>query len=100
EIKRLQRRLDLTALFVTHDQEEALALSDTIALMNNGEVVEMGPPRQLYDRPEQRFTAGFLGLANFLPGNIVQESGRDVVMETAFGRFAATRRGEAAATAE
>jgi ABC-type Fe3+/spermidine/putrescine transport system ATPase subunit len=100
EIKRLQRRLGLTALFVTHDQEEALALSDTIALMNNGEVVEMGLPQQLYDLPERKFTAGFLGLANFLPGDIVQENGGDVVLQTPFGRFSARRRSTASPSME
>jgi len=100
EIKRLQRRLGVTALFVTHDQEEALALSDTIALMNNGEVVEVGPPRQLYDAPMHRFTAGFLGLANFVPGTVVGEAGDGVVVETAFGRFAGKRRSGAAPAAD
>ena len=94
EITQLQRRLGLTTLFVTHDQEEALALSDTIALMNNGQVVEIGSPEDLYNFPREKFTAEFLGTANIVPGSVIgKEDGKDV-METAFGRFEALPRSE------
>lgn len=92
EIIRLQRLLNLTTLFVTHDQEEALALSDVIALMNNGEVIEMGNPMQLYDFPKNRFTAGFLGLANFLPASLLEQRVGETVLDVAFGRFEAVSR--------
>jgi iron(III) transport system ATP-binding protein len=100
ELKRLQQRLGLTMVYVTHDQEEALALSDTIAVMRDGRIVEMGAPRQLYERPAQRFTAEFLGLANFIPGTVAHADQRGFIVDTAFGRFAAPARGEAAGACE
>jgi len=87
ELVDIQRRLGLTMLYVTHDQEEALALSDRVALMHDGELVEVGSPADLFERPRNRFTADFLGLANFLPGTPVHGEGR--VIDTAFGRFSA-----------
>jgi iron(III) transport system ATP-binding protein len=95
EITRLQRRLGLTTLFVTHDQEEALALSDTIALMNQGNVVEVGTPIDLYDYPKDRFTAEFLGIANLIPASLVGRDSGTMVLDTAFGRFQAVSRSEA-----
>jgi putative spermidine/putrescine transport system ATP-binding protein len=64
EVKRLQRNLGLTALFVTHDQEEALILSDRIAVMNQGAVVQLGTPQEIYSRPVNRFVADFIGESN------------------------------------
>lgn len=66
ELKRIQRELDLTVLMVTHDQEEALALSDRLAVMRSGRIEQVGTPRQLYDAPANRFVAEFLGRANLL----------------------------------
>ncbi len=66
ELKDLQRRTGVTFLFVTHDQEEALALSDCMALMNGGRVEQTGPPRELYLRPKTRFAASFLGAMNWI----------------------------------
>ncbi len=62
EIKALQRRTHITTIFVTHDQAEALAISDQIAVMHGGVLIEVGAPHQLYTRPKRRFTATFLGL--------------------------------------
>jgi putative spermidine/putrescine transport system ATP-binding protein len=70
EIARLQRRLGITTLFVTHDQEEALSLSDLIVVMNRGAVVEVAPPETLSERPARLFTAGFLGARTVLPGRV------------------------------
>ncbi len=68
EIKRLQTELGITAVYVTHDQGEALALSDEIAIMRDGVVVQQGSPNDIYDRPESDFVADFIGSANLLPG--------------------------------
>lgn len=66
ELKALQRRTGVTFIFVTHDQEEALSMSDTIALMNKGRLEQVGTPQQLYLHPKTRFTAGFLGAVNWM----------------------------------
>lgn len=71
EIRALQRRLSITALFVTHDQEEALAMSDRVAVMNRGELVEVGAPMELCDRPAHAFTASFLGARTVVEGRTV-----------------------------
>jgi len=72
EIRDLQLRLGLTAIYVTHDQEEALAISDRIILMKDGVIVQSGAPSDLYDRPETRFVADFIGDANILEVEIVE----------------------------
>lgn len=71
ELRAMHRRLGLTTLSVTHDQEEALKLSDRIAVMNDGRVLQCGPPDKVYDEPRSRFVAEFLGESNFLEGEIV-----------------------------
>jgi iron(III) transport system ATP-binding protein len=68
EIRELQRRLGITSIYVTHDQAEALALSDVIVVMNQGHVEQIGTPSDLYQRPATRFVADFIGEANLLPG--------------------------------
>jgi len=70
QIREIQRELGLTAVYVTHDQEEALEISDRIAVMNRGEVLQVGTPEEIYDRPSDRFVADFIGKANFLAGGI------------------------------
>jgi len=70
ELKRLQRELQLTTVYVTHDQSEALALSNEIAVMNEGRVVQIGTPRDIYERPRNRFVADFVGSANFLEATV------------------------------
>ncbi len=98
ELAALQRRLGHTTVYVTHDQEEALALSHRIALMRDGEIVEDGDPVSMYEQPQHPFTAAFLGAANFIACNIVGRPrvGEHVEVDTAFGRFAGiARRGEA-----
>ena len=70
ELRRIQREVGITTVFVTHDQEEALTLSDRIAIFDKGNVVQAGPPLEVYERPHNRFAAGFLGEANFLPGKV------------------------------
>src|SRR5712671_1164475 len=68
ELKELQRRVGVTFLFVTHDQEEAMSLSDQIAVMNNGRLEQVGTPEGIYLRPRTRFVAGFLGAVNWIDG--------------------------------
>ena len=68
ELKRLQRETGITFVLVTHDQEEALAMSDRIAVMRSGDVLQVGTPRDIYDNPQDRFVADFIGESNLLPG--------------------------------
>ncbi|HNQ98966.1 MAG TPA: ABC transporter ATP-binding protein [Trueperaceae bacterium] len=69
EIRDLQQRLGITSVYVTHDQEEALAISDTIVVMQGGRIQQQGSPHELYTQPANRFVADFIGSANFLPGD-------------------------------
>jgi spermidine/putrescine transport system ATP-binding protein len=71
ELLRIQRESGLTTIFVTHDQEEALALSDQVAILDRGRIVQIGAPTEVYERPTTRFAAQFLGDSNFLKGKVV-----------------------------
>jgi iron(III) transport system ATP-binding protein len=75
ELKRLQRELRLTTVYVTHDQGEALGLSHAIAVMNEGRIVQTGTPREIYDRPANRFVADFVGATNFIEGKVAGPEG-------------------------
>jgi spermidine/putrescine transport system ATP-binding protein len=75
ELKRIQREVGITFVFVTHDQGEALTMSDRIAVMSEGRVEQVGAPVDIYARPETLFVAGFIGSANLLPGTIVSSDG-------------------------
>ncbi|MGN6732673.1 MAG: ABC transporter ATP-binding protein, partial [Candidatus Binatia bacterium] len=68
ELKEIQRRIGVTSIYVTHDQAEAMAISDRIAVLSRGQIKQIGKPREIYDSPEDPFTAEFIGLANFFPG--------------------------------
>src|SRR6185312_1569299 len=68
ELKRLQHETGITFIFVTHDQEEALTMSDRIAVMSAGKILQVGAPRDIYDRPAERFVADFIGETNFIKG--------------------------------
>ena len=70
ELKRLQLELGITFIFVTHDQEEALTMSDRIGVMSAGHLLQVGPPREIYNRPVNRFVADFIGETNFIPASI------------------------------
>ena len=76
ELKLIQSELGVTFVHVTHDQEEAMTMADTIAVMNRGQVEQLGPPSDLYERPRTSFVASFLGVSNLLPG---QASGADTI---------------------
>jgi iron(III) transport system ATP-binding protein len=71
ELKRMQRELGLTTIYVTHDQSEALALSHEIAVMNEGRIVQIGSPRDIYERPRNKFVADFVGNTNFIDGKML-----------------------------
>jgi ABC-type Fe3+/spermidine/putrescine transport system ATPase subunit len=71
ELRLLQQRIGIATVFVTHDQEEAMTLSDRIAVMRAGSIQQMGTPREVYDRPDSMFVATFLGTTNLLPGRVV-----------------------------
>jgi ABC-type Fe3+/spermidine/putrescine transport system ATPase subunit len=75
EIKGLQKRLNLSAIYVTHDQEEALTISDRIAVYNNGKLLQAGTPEELYENPANRFVADFIGTSNFIPVRFKREEG-------------------------
>jgi len=70
ELKRLQRELGITTVYVTHDQSEALALSHSIAVMNAGRIEQLGSPREVYERPRNQFVADFVGTTNFVKGTV------------------------------
>src|SRR4029077_708212 len=70
ELRELQRRLEITSLYVTHDQEEALAISDRVIVMNGGRIEQIGTPEEIYNRPCSRFVADFVGSANLIEGTV------------------------------
>ena len=74
ELKALQRKVGITFVYVTHDQGEALALSDRIAVMNEGKILQVGTPSEIYDLPRSRFVADFIGTSNFLEGTLVSRN--------------------------
>ncbi|MFC7396097.1 ABC transporter ATP-binding protein [Chelatococcus sp. GCM10030263] len=80
EIKEIQRRLGMTVLYVTHDQEEAMNLSDRIVIMNHGRIEQIGAPQSVYDLPESPFVANFLGEANLFPGVVTELAGAQGVL--------------------
>ncbi|WLP88518.1 ABC transporter ATP-binding protein [Gordonia sp. NB41Y] len=82
EIRRLHREMGINFVFVTHDQQEALTMSDRIALLRNGEILQLGTPEDLYQRPNCRYTAEFIGVSNFLSGKTT----RDGFVEDGTGR--------------
>src|SRR5581483_4080270 len=71
ELRELQRRLGITTIYVTHDQTEALVLSDRVLVLRDGTVQQRGTPREIYGRPANRFVAEFVGFSNFLPGRLL-----------------------------
>ena len=78
ELKAIQREVGITFVYVTHDQEEALSMSDRIAVMDAGEVRQCGLPEEVYENPSGEFVAGFIGISNLLEGH-VQESGEVLI---------------------
>ena len=81
DIKRLQRRLGITFVFVTHDQEEALAISDRIAVMKEGNIMQVGTPEAIYKKPENTFVAGFIGVSNFVECEVKGDTPEAAVLD-------------------
>ena len=91
ELKGLQRKLGLTMLYVTHDQTEAIVLSDEIAVMRDGRIVQLGGPREIYERPRSRFVADFVGSTNFFDGTVASSPRQGLYrVETPIGGLIAT----------
>lgn len=86
ELQTLQREVGITFILVTHDQEEALSMSDTICIMRAGRIVQTGSPTELYDEPVNRYVADFVGKSNFFEGKVVEADGSGARIETAEGR--------------
>jgi iron(III) transport system ATP-binding protein len=91
EIRKLQKELGITTVYVTHDQEEALTLSDRIGVFNQGKIFQVGTPKELYERPANRFVADFIGINNLVEGTVRSVEGphRSLRAETALGELSA-----------
>jgi iron(III) transport system ATP-binding protein len=91
EIRKLQKELGITTMYVTHDQEEALTLSDRIAVFKQGKVFQVGPPKELYERPVNRFVADFIGINNLIDGTVeaIDARERRLRVKTAVGELSA-----------
>ncbi len=91
EISQLQRRLQIPTVFVTHDQDEALTMSDRIVVMNNGSIEQSGAPAEIYERPRSRFVAEFVGATNLLSGTVIDRDAGGCLLrvETPIGVLAA-----------
>ena len=98
ELKRLQKKLGITFVYVTHDQEEAMTMSDRVAVMRDGVILQMGPPLEIYDHPNCRFVADFIGESNVLEGTVRAINGNEMTVETADG--VVTTQGEGFAVGE
>ena len=86
ELKRLQHETGITFIFVTHDQGEALTMSDRIAVMNAGRILQIGTPRQIYNHPRERFVADFIGSTNFLSAEVLSTAGRNARLKLSSGQ--------------
>jgi spermidine/putrescine transport system ATP-binding protein len=85
ELKALQREVGITFVYVTHDQEEALTMSDVIVVMRDGRIQQMGDPTELYERPVNRFVADFIGTSNFLSASVLGVDGRWATVRSGLG---------------
>jgi spermidine/putrescine transport system ATP-binding protein len=87
ELKRIQTEVGITFIHVTHDQEEAMTMADTVAVMNAGRVEQLGPPTDLYEHPRTTFVANFLGTSNFIEAEVDSRTGEDVVLRAGGGEL-------------
>ena len=85
ELKAIQKRVGTTFVHVTHDQDEAMAIADTVVVMNDAVIEDNGPPERVYLRPASRFTAGFMGDSNLLEGEVLEADGDNLTVRTALG---------------
>ena len=86
EIRRICKEAGLTAIYVTHDQKEALSIADRLAVLRNGVVEQIGAPIDVYRRPRNTFVAGFIGEANFIPGRVAELSSKEIQIDSSIGR--------------
>ncbi|HOG17396.1 MAG TPA: ABC transporter ATP-binding protein [Syntrophales bacterium] len=95
EIRKLQKELAITSIYVTHDQEEALTLSDRIAVLDHGKIQQIGSPHDLYERPGNPFVADFIGINNLIPGDVreILETQGLLAVSTRFGSFRCVNEG-------
>jgi len=91
EIRKLQQRVGITSVYVTHDQEEAMTLSDQVVIMNKGRIEQIGSPSDIYSHPANRFVAGFIGKANFLESVVEEVTDEQVIVSYQGKRIAAPR---------
>jgi len=87
EIRRVCKEFKLTTVYVTHDQKEALSISDRMAVLEAGQILQVGTPREIYGRPVRRSVAHFIGETDFIPGTVFAAGGGQAVVDTALGRF-------------
>ncbi len=90
EIKRIHSAAGITSVYVTHDQKEALSLADRMAIMKDGEIVQIGTPRDVYNVPADSFVADFIGETNFVQGKLETVHGRELLMESSIGNIVST----------
>jgi len=93
EIRRLQQRVGITAIYVTHDQSEAMSMSDKIIVMNKGSIEQVGTPMEIYQRPRTKFVADFIGIANFVEGTVKAVDEGCLLIETKSGTLRIQREG-------
>jgi len=90
EIRKICRSAGLTAIYVTHDQKEALSIADRMAILNAGKIEQIGKPQDLYLRPQSKFIAGFMGESNFLEARVTEARGKQVMLRTNIGQLMST----------
>jgi spermidine/putrescine transport system ATP-binding protein len=100
ELKRIQREVGITFIYVTHDQEEALTMSDRIAVMNRGVVEQVADPETVYERPSTTFVAGFIGVSNLMPGEVISANGAGTQLRLDAGPTVRTQDSGGAAAGE
>jgi len=94
ELRQLITSLGMTAVFVTHDQVEAMGMADEVALMREGQIIQMGSPKDIYLRPISAFVADFMGSGNLIPSKAIEQRGASVLLATPFGDILATNTGD------
>jgi iron(III) transport system ATP-binding protein len=92
EIRRICKSSGLTAVYVTHDQTEALSIADRIAVLNTGQIQQLGTPQQIYRQPRNRFVAEFIGESNFIEGEIIETNANRLIVKTAIGFVTSTQK--------
>jgi spermidine/putrescine transport system ATP-binding protein len=94
ELKQIQERVDITFIYVTHDQKEAISMSDRIAVMNEGKIIQLGSPTEIYERPQARFVADFMGASNIYSAQVLRADGEHINAQTEGGLSISVLRSE------